>query len=504
MKKLLISILLLIILISFVNAVENYETLKLINVTQIGYSAEALRIDNNILYILVWGGSKLITYDISNSYNPIHLQTFNTCDGQDLFVKNNLVYIACYDDSKLSILNATNSSNMNEINSITLTDLNGASDVFVDDNNIAYVVSQSGIGSLISFNVSNNNIILLDEINSTEIPNFYGVSVIGKDDIIYVGTDWQGESIIAFNVSDPYNIFNISTTSGQGNPYYLYHISGLEVFNDYLFYSSFYDNAFGILDISNPYDMQFISAVSGGGEPNYLGGLWGIDYNNNRIYTAPSGENGLSIYDITNISNPLYLYNISKRNDCGTSEPYSKYYMCGVWDIDFDDNFIYYISEYDYSFGIVQDNCITNYELIYNLTDCLINDTKIKTNFYKDFNCDELDIIDNYEEITCDFCYPNSVCLEYEKECNTTYLQNCLILNDTNNCFSQTNLQSDNVSNLVLTRSCVGAYQPEDLPKVIVDNIGSFFKSLKDNIGLIILGLVAVIITIIFIKIKMR
>ena len=54
MKKLLISILLLIILISFVNAVENYETLKLINVTQIGYSAEALRIDNNILYIYLF------------------------------------------------------------------------------------------------------------------------------------------------------------------------------------------------------------------------------------------------------------------------------------------------------------------------------------------------------------------------------------------------------------------------------------------------------------------
>ena len=176
MKKIII-LSLFVFLISFisVNAIENYEALKLINVTQIGYTPEALRLNNDILYILNYEYDKLITYNVSDIYNPVHLQTFTTCNGgQDLFLKNNFVYIACYDDSKLSIINATNPSDMNEISSYYNADLFNAKDVFVDNRNIAFIVSgEFGTGALVSLNVSNSeNIVFLDEINNTEISGF--------------------------------------------------------------------------------------------------------------------------------------------------------------------------------------------------------------------------------------------------------------------------------------------------------------------------------------------
>ncbi len=97
--------------------------------------------------------------------------------------------------------------------------------------------------------------------------------------------------------------------------------------------------------------------------------------------------------------------------------------------------------------------CTTNWTALYQ--DCLINDTQLM--YYNDTSkCDNMITIpsDNNTYVDCDYCLPNFTCSSYGNCTDSEQL--CLAVNDENDCYSLTNLTSDNYTEdyTELTTSC--------------------------------------------------
>jgi hypothetical protein len=290
------------------------------------YDCNAYDIDSHGNLIFVFDSDHYITiFDVSDPSHPDSLSSYAlNATPRGISVMDTILYAALYDEG-LEILSIADPGNLTYLGSYdAAADIY---DVYVQDSLAFISVDNTGIQVL---NVSDPAAPVF--ISQGPYLNF-GYDITIKDSVCFV----RGGYVIAYNISDIFNISVIDTIESEATIY------EYAVRNNLFFIAGGYFG-FSILDISdltNPqpigtdqssgsvrsqfiadtlaylgcwnYGLQVVN-ISDLGHPQVIGGFYDLDLDLNNLvvedgYAYTAGRSGFSVFDLTDPSNPLQFYN---------------------------------------------------------------------------------------------------------------------------------------------------------------------------------------------------
>jgi hypothetical protein len=315
-------------------------------------------LQNNLIYASSSLDAGITIINATDIYNPLFISSitrtttsYSLENVKSISYDSNrqILFSVSSEDDTITVLNVSNPYNMKNISYITRSTIPFSLDqveftYFDYSDNIIYLNSILD-DTITLINMSNEkNLKNISSITQTDMPfsldGIYEIAINKKDNILYAAASTD-DCITLINITDKYNLKNISYINNSASTYSLNGVRFLEYDNitDVLYASGYVESQLTALNVSNPYSITYLSYISISGAIYEMK----IDSKKKILYVANGGADKLTIL---NISNP---YNITTLNTyVNTLNPFS---IDGLEDI-----YIKTETENTYLFGAAYDD----------------------------------------------------------------------------------------------------------------------------------------------------
>ncbi|UCD07298.1 MAG: hypothetical protein JSW41_05765, partial [Candidatus Aenigmatarchaeota archaeon] len=250
------------------------------------------------------GDDRLTVIDVSNPSSPTVIASLSGCTYADAVdVAGDYAYLGCWTDSELKIVDISDPKNPSIVGTETV---GGIINIHVSGK-YAYAAEWGNSGGLNVIDVSIPTSPSL--VGFVSIPNASGVYVTGK--YAYVTTYSPSDKLSNLTAVDVYDPTNPTIVSNLTDNTYLYGGRGITVSGSYAYVAAYSGDYLTIVNVSDPSNMYRISSIGGAGSPNYMDGPDTAFVAGKYVYVHALRDNSLTVIDVSDPSNPTFAGNLS-------------------------------------------------------------------------------------------------------------------------------------------------------------------------------------------------